>query len=276
MKHSIWMVALCMCVQAQDLRQAIVGRVDVEKKAVGIVAGVVGPDSREIFVHGCADRNCDQKLTKDSVFEIGSITKVFTALLFAEMVERGEVKPDDPVSKFLPERVAIPSRNGKQITLLHLVTHVSGLPRIPDNLKTTDLTNPYADYDAAKLYEFLSRYTLPRDPGEKHEYSNLGAGLLGHALSLRAGKPYEELIRQRILEPLRMTATSLNSRQGMATGHTGDLKPVTPWDFQVLAPAGAIRSTAGDMLNFAAAHLELMETPLKAAIARMRSVQRPT
>jgi CubicO group peptidase (beta-lactamase class C family) len=249
--------------------------VDVEKKAVGIVAGVIGPDSREIFVHGCADRNCDQKLTKDSVFEIGSITKVFTALLFADMVERGEIKPDDAVSKFLPERVTVPSRNGKQITLLHLVTHVSGLPRIPDNLKTTDLTNPYADYDAAKLYDFLSHHTLRREPGEKHEYSNVGAGLLGHALSLQAGKPYEELIRRRILEPLQMTATFLSSQQGMATGHAGDLKPVTPWDFQVLAPAGAIRSTVGDMLKFAAAHLELTKTPLKAAIARMRSVQQP-
>jgi CubicO group peptidase (beta-lactamase class C family) len=105
--------------------------------------------------------------------------------------------------------------------------------------------------------------------------SNLGAGLLGHALSLKVGKPYEELIRRRILEPLQMTAT-LGSQHGMATGHAGDLTPVTPWDFQVLAPAGAIRSTAGDMLKFAAAHLELTETPLKAAVAWMRSVKRPT
>ena len=115
----------------------------------------------------------------DTVFEIGSITKVFTSLILADMVERGEVKLDDPVSKFLPASVTVPSRNGRQITLLDISMQISGLPRMPNNMKPADPENPYADYDPAKLYEFLSGYTLQRDIGEKYEYSNLAVGLLG-------------------------------------------------------------------------------------------------
>ncbi|MFN7919613.1 MAG: serine hydrolase [Bryobacteraceae bacterium] len=275
MKYGVWIIVLCTIAWSQDLQKAIADRVDVSRKAVGIAAGVIGPEAREIVVHGCNDNKSEQKLSKESTFEIGSISKVFTALLFADMIERGEVKPDDPVSKYLPESVTVPSRNGKQITLLHLATHVSGLPRLPGNLTPADPANPYADYNAAKLYEFLSGYALPRDPGEKHEYSNLGGGLLGHALSRRAGKPYEELIRQRILEPLQMNETFVGAGPRLATGHSADLRPAKPWDFQVLAPAGAIRSTVGDMLKFAGAHLDLTETPLKAAVARMRQAQAP-
>jgi CubicO group peptidase (beta-lactamase class C family) len=275
------MAATLINVRAQDagaLRTAIAKRID-SASSVGIVAGTIGPNGRGVLVHGCAVRNCDQPLRPDAIFEIGSITKLFTALLLADMAERGEVRVEDPVSKYLPDAVSVPSRNGRQITLLDLATHFSGLPRLPDNLSPADPANPYADYGATQLYDFLSRFRLTREPGERHEYSNLGTGLLGHVLSLRAGMSYEELVRQRILEPLGMTNTAITlteaQRQTAATGHARDMKPVAMWDFDALAGAGAIRSTAGDMLAFAAAQLGITDTPLKASIARMQSFRRP-
>src|SRR5208283_4407870 len=125
------------------------------------------------------DKNDKRALDGDTVFEIGSITKVFTALLLADMAQRGEVALTDPVSKYLPKGVKMPGRNGHAIMLQDLATHTSGLPRLPSNMKPKDFMNPYADYTPELLYQFLSSYELPRDPGSKWEYSNLGAGLLG-------------------------------------------------------------------------------------------------
>jgi CubicO group peptidase (beta-lactamase class C family) len=215
-----------------------------------------------------------------TLFEIGSITKVFTSLLLADMAERGQVKLDDPAAKYLPECVTMPARDGRQITLADLTMHVSGLPRLPSNLAPADPANPYAGYDAGKLYAFLSGYTLPRAIGEKYESSNLGAGLLGQLLARRAGKDYEALVRERILDPLGMKDTAIvlgpGLRARLAPGHD-DGRPVKNWDLDALAGAGALRSTAGDILKFLAAHLELSGTPLRAAMRRVRSIEaRPT
>jgi len=205
---------------------------------------------------------------------------VFTSLVLADMIEKGEVKPDDPVAKFLPKTITVPERNGRQITLMDLSMQVSGLPRLPGNMKPADPANPYADYDAPKLYDFLSHYTLTRDPGEKYEYSNLAVGLLGQALALRAGLSYEELVRQRVLAPLEMNSTTItlsdSEKKRLAPGYDESLRPVKNWDLTALAGAGALRSTANDLLKFLAANLELTDTPLKPAMRRMRSVRRQT
>jgi CubicO group peptidase (beta-lactamase class C family) len=257
----------------------LANRVDESHRAMGMVIGTLdGEGVRKVAGRGKAGAGNATPLDGDTVFEIGSITKVFTSLLLADMIERGEVKPDDPVSKYLPEGVTVPSRGDKQITLLDLSQHVSALPRMPDQFKPADPLNPYADYDAPKLYAFLSRSQLTRDIGEKYEYSNAGAGLLGHALSRRAGLSYEVLLRRRILDPLEMKSTSITlseeQRGRLAVGHNEALEPVKNWDIDVLAGAGAIRSTANDMLAFAAAHLGLKKTPLDAAIVRMRASRR--
>lgn len=245
-------------------------------RAVGMVTGVIDEKGRQVVASGKVSLDGTQQPDGDTVFEIGSVTKVFTSLILADMIEKGEVKPDDPVSKFLPATVKVPSRNGREITLLDLSMQVSGLPRLPDNLKPADPANPYADYDASKLYDFLSRYTLTRDPGEKYEYSNLAVGLLGHALALKAGMSYEELLRRRIFDPLGMSGTSITlseaQKKRLAPGYDGGLKPVKNWDFAVLAGCGAVRSTVNDMLKFVAANLELTDTPLKFAVRRMRAV----
>lgn len=213
-------------------------------------------------------------LDENTVFEIGSITKVFTTSLLAEMVARGEVKLGDAVSKYLPAAVRVPSRNGRQITLEDLATQTSGLPRLPTNMHPADPSNPYADYSVAQLYEFLPNYTLPRDIGSRYEYSNLGIGLLGHVLAQRAGKTYEDLLRERILDPLGMSDTRItltpSMKLRMAQGFDAQGTPMSSWDIPTLAGAGALRSTAADMLKFLAASLDPASQPLGRILAHAR------
>jgi CubicO group peptidase (beta-lactamase class C family) len=217
-------------------------------------------------------------LNGNTLFEIGSITKTFTGSLLADMVARGEVKLDDPVAKFLPGSVHVPSRNGKEITLLDLATQSSGLPRLPNNMHPADFGNPYADYTVEQLYAFLDHYTLTRDIGEKYEYSNVGVGLLAHALSLRAGKSYGELLRERILEPLGMHDTMIeltpDAKARMAQGFDAMGTPVKLWDMPALPGMGALRSTANDMLKFLAANLDSTSTPIGRELAAAQMPRR--
>ena len=254
-------------------------RIDQQKQAAGIVVGVIEPSGRRVVAYGNLAKGDPRTLDGDTIFEIGSITKVFTSLLLADMVNRKEVTLDDPAAKCLPESVKMPERSGKSITLHDLSTHSSGLPRLPSNLKPKDLRNPYADYSVDDLYQFLSGYTLPRDPGSELEYSNLGAGLLGHLLACRAGTDYESLIRIRITQPLGMPDTGItlssSMKQRMATGHTAMLAPAANWDLPTLAGAGALRSSANDMLTFLEAFLGYKESPLAPAMKAMLEVRRP-
>jgi CubicO group peptidase (beta-lactamase class C family) len=257
-----------------EIREILVNRVDQQKQAVGIVAGIIEPNGRRVVAYGSLANGDPRTVDGDTIFEIGSVSKVFTSLLLADMVNRKEVSLDDSVAKYLPDSVKIPERSGKSITLLDLATHTSGLPPLPSNLR-----HPYAAYSQDDLYQFLSGYELPREPGSKFEYSNLGAGLLGHLLAYRAGTDYERLIRLRITEPLGMPDTgitlSASMKQRMATGHNGILKPVPNWDFPTLAGAGALRSSANDILTFLEAFLGYKESSLAPAMKTMFQVRRP-
>ena len=245
-------------------------RVD-DKRSAGIVVGLLdATGTTRIVAYG--DPGPGQApLDGDTVFEIGSISKVFTATALASLVLDGTVSLDDPVQKFLPARVTMPARNGKAITLGHLSSQNSGLPRMPSNFTPKDQSNPYADYTVDQMYAFLSGYQLPRDPGEQFEYSNLGVGLLGHVLSLATRMPYEQLERERIWAPLGMTHTAITftpwMTQHLALGHDAQGRVVANWDLPTFAGAGAIRSTTKDMLLFAAANLHPERGPLGPAVA---------
>jgi serine-type D-Ala-D-Ala carboxypeptidase/endopeptidase len=249
------------------------------KAALSARAGKVGPEAAIVF--GWVDASGarvvaegkgpgNKPLDGSSVFEIGSASKSFTCVALADMVKKGEVKLDDPVAKYLPKSVHMPSRGGKQITLADLATHTSGLPRMPGNVKPKDPYNPYADYAVQQMYAFLSSYELKRDIGAEFEYSNLGVGLLGHALALKAGSSYETLIVRRICTPLKMTDTritlSADQKARLVPGHGPDGKPAKNWDIPTLAGAGALRSTANDMLKFIAANAGLTKSDLYAAM----------
>ncbi len=257
------------------IKNILTERIDVAKKGVGLVVGVIDADGSRVISQGVAGNPGStvngKPVNGDTVFEIGSISKVFTSLLLADMVTRGEVSLDDPISKYLPATVKAPERNGKVITLRLLATHRSGLPRMPANFEPRDPANPYADYSAERMLAFLNTVTLARDPGEGYEYSNYGAGLLGYLLARRAGLSYAALLRTRILQPLEMNDTAivlypvLQAR--FAQGHDAAGKPLPAWDFDALAGAGGIRSTVNDMLKFLAAQMGKKPTSLQAAMA---------
>ena len=234
-------------------------RVDAGRNT-GIVVGVLRGDAPPaIAAYGNPGPGA-KPLDADSVFEIGSITKVFTTTLLLDMADRGLVKLDDPIGKYLPSSVRAPSRNGRQITLLDLATHTAGLPRLMTNLTPADPGNPYGSYTVEQLYAFLSNHELARDIGAQYEYSNVGMGVLGHVLALRAGKDYEEVVADRILRPLGMTHTGITMtpwmKQHLAVGHNVAGAPVPSWDVRTIAGAGALRSTLTDMLAFAHANLD--------------------
>jgi len=265
-----------------DVRRMLADRIDVQRQSVGIVVGLITPQGRRVIAYGHLEKGDSRPLDGDSIFEIGSVSKVFTSLLLSQMVQRGEMALNDPVAKYLPKTVKVPQKGGKQITLVDLATHTSGLARMPTNFDPRNPNNPFADYSAQQLYEFLSGYVLTRDPGSQYEYSNLAAGLLGFVVARRAGMPYEELLRTRICEPLKMNSTTITltpeMKQRLAVGHhVVDLRSVDNWDFGApLAPAGAIRSTTNDLLKFLAANLGYTKTPLAPAMKGMLSVRRPT
>ena len=222
--------------------------------ATGIVLGVREADGTHRFVSFGDPGPGALPLGQKSVFEIGSISKVFTGVLLAEMAGRGEVSLDDPVQEYLPPGVEMPSRNGRQIRLVDLSMHSSGLPRLPGNFSPADATNPYADFTVAQLYEFLSGYELTRDIGAGFEYSNLGTGLLGHVLATVRGSDYETLVKETVLGPLGMEMSGITLTPDMKThlalGHNGRDEVVPNWDLPTLAGAGALRSNAEDMLAF--------------------------
>lgn len=263
-----------------EIRKILVDRIDIQKQGVGIVAGIVDAHGRRLIAHGVFDAGDPRPVDGDTIFEIGSMTKIFTSLAMMDMAQRGEIALTDPIAKYLPKDVTVPERDGIPITFADLSMQSSGLPRLPNNLAPKDLGNPYAGYTAADLYRYLSSYRLPRDPGSKYEYSNVGVGLLGQVLSLRAGMDYEALVRSRILAALEMSSTAITLTPEMkgrlAPGHDNRLKVVPGWDFQALAGCGALRADANDMLTFLAANLGLVQSPLASAMAAMVKKHKPT
>jgi CubicO group peptidase (beta-lactamase class C family) len=250
-----------------------------EKRSAGIVVGLVEADGRTRIIAFGDPGPGKLPLDGNTVFEIGSISKVFTSTLLAQLVLDGAVALDDPVQNLLPPGVTLPTRNEKAITLGSLAMQNSGLPRMPTNFTPADPANPYADYSVQQMYDFLSGLTLTRDPGERFEYSNLGVGLLGHALALSQGQSYEQVQRDRIWAPLGMTRTAVTLTPWMtdhlALGHDADGNVVSNWDIPTLAGAGAIRSTTTDMLAFLGANLHPDRGPLGKAMALAQQERAP-
>ena len=268
------------------LEALIRARVD-SGAATGIVVGVLEADgTRRVAAYGNPGPSA-KPLSAKSVFEIGSITKVFTGTLLADMAARGKVSLEDPEQKHAPATMQIPTRGDKRITLVDLSTHHSGL-RLPSNIAPADRANPYADYTAERLGAFLRSHTPARDAGASFEYSNLGTGLLGFLLANRAGTDYESLVRARILEPLGMEMTGIQYSPAMtaerAIGLDASGSPVSGWGFDVLAGAGGLRSNLDDMLDFLDANVgaprsalerakRMAHEPRRDAVASMRSPQ---
>lgn len=252
------------------------------KRRVGVVVGAMAGESVEVQGAGRLDRQRETAPDAGTLFEIGSVTKVFTALALARMAVAGTVDLDEPVRALLPDGARVPTRGGVEITLRHLATHTSGLPRLPKGMLWSALLrprmpDPYAGCTTDFLLRRLARTTLRTTPGERSRYSNLGAGLLGLALANRAGTDYETLIVQNICRPLGMNDTRIalddGQRARVAQGHSRGRKPVAAWHLADLAGAGGLRSTATDLLAFARAQIDGGTGELAAAIGLSRDTK---
>ena len=244
--------------------QALIDQLITTTTAVGITVGVIDQGKIEYYFSGKPSVQSEENVSKDHIFEIGSISKVFTGLLMVEFLKDGKIALDDPIEDYL-KGIKIPQKNGKKITFRHLATHTSGLPKLPTNFHPQDKHNPYPDYDKHHLYEFLESYELLREPGEKYEYSNVGMALLGHILSVIEEKPFDELVHDKILRNLGMKNSAVFnkeiSKDRLARGH--HVKSyVKNWDFSIFAPAGSICSNIEDMTLFLAANMGMINTVL--------------
>ena len=216
-------------------------RVEKQRAASGIVVGIVRPSGQSLLTYGATALTGGRKVDGGTIYEVASLTKVFTALLLADAVVRSEAGLDDPLQAYVPAGVGVPQFDGRPITLTDLATHTAGLPLRPNNLHAApDAVNKYARYSLAQLYAGLPNYRLTRAPGARFEYSNLGPSLLGHGLALRRHTTFSDLLRERITRPLGLADTRLgddpSARTRRALGYDIDLKPVGATDFGAPQP----------------------------------------
>jgi D-alanyl-D-alanine-carboxypeptidase/D-alanyl-D-alanine-endopeptidase len=266
-----------------EIRKILVERVGENETAVGIVVGIIDPQGRRIISYGHRDAGDTRPLDGDTVFEIASVTKVFTALLLADMVEKNEVALSDPASKYLTAAaIKLPERNGYLITLLDLATHTSGLPFMPaDAPPFNDPTA--AKYSTGDLKRYLASYQLTRDIGSDWDYSNIGYWVLSEALSARAGKGIEDLARSRVLAPLKMTDTdfelSPKMKENLAPGHDSALQPAPAAStipiYSIMPAIGLLYSTTNDLLTFLSECMGYEPSPLAPAMNIALSNRRP-
>lgn len=257
MKHSIALIWCASLIAAAPSAPAptMQAAIDARVAAPGTAIAVGSIDHGKVETYFAGTTGNGRPLDEHTLFEIGSVTKTFTATVLASMVLAHQVKLDDPAAAYLPKSVHVPTRDGLSITLLTLAEQRSGLPRLPSNMYDVAGTDPYADYTIPDMYAFLNAYTLPRDPGATYEYSNYGIGLLGQLLANRANETYPALVAQRVLAPLGMTDTTFatvpaSDPATLAVGHDLGGQPVPSWHQQAILPAGGIRSSLADMLRF--------------------------
>ena len=264
MRRLLLLAVLAAPAQAGDVRAVVdehAAPIVQDKKYATVVVGVLDGDKEEVFGFG---EYAGKAPDRDSVYEIGSVTKVFTGILLADRVKAGVVKLDDPVQKHLPDGWAMPRRDDRDITLLHLATHTSGLPRLPHGFLAAMLVHPeepFAKFPEEALKKGLPETKLQHAIGAHHEYSNLGTGLLGYALTHASkAESYEALLRDRVLEPLDLSDTGItltdSQKKRLVCGYDSKGKKQPNWDFATCGACGALRSTVGDLLKFVKANAE--------------------
>lgn len=275
---------------APEQRRALVEKVIDEAagpllndhRYVGLSLAVIDGGKTTFFSRGETERKTGRRPDEHTLFEIGSITKVFTALLLADMASRGLVKLDDPVSMYLPPGAKGLSRDGRAVTLADLSSHLSGLPRLDSKslMMAMFSSDPYAKVTSADIRRMVASAKPRWKPGSKYEYSNFAVGALGVLLADKAGIDYATLLRQRITEPLEMKETTLtldsSQESRLAKPYLTGGSPGNVWHFDGVAPAGGLKSSAADMARLALAHLGLLHSSLDPAIRIATEKRAPT
>jgi CubicO group peptidase (beta-lactamase class C family) len=244
----------------------------------GLVVGYVSPAGQKVYGFGQRGEGRSAKAPDGrTLFEIGSVTKTFTGLLLAQAVLSGQLHDTDPIRLSLPPGTLDKDSPLWWVSQLDLATHSSGLPEAPDNMPSKDPQNPMAGYSTGLLLRYLAGAQRIAPVGQNFYYSNVGAALSGYLLARAAGTDYEKLVVDRICTPLGLADTrvtlSEDQRSRLSRGHDAKGKVVPNWEVSGLEGAGALRSTADDLLTYAAANLGVTPTPLLPA-ARLAHLPR--
>jgi serine-type D-Ala-D-Ala carboxypeptidase/endopeptidase len=261
----------------QEVLEAANERLDGLSGSGIIIAQINGADVKYTYIN--ADDSRKPPIEPNSLIEIGSVSKTFTGILLAKLVFDGKIDYRKAVSEYLPDNLFIPGLGGKEITCYQLATHGSGLPRLPNNLVKRNPLNPYADYSCADMYDFLSSYVLPREPGEEYEYSHLGFGLLTSALEHVSSRSYEDLVVKEICKHLGMNNTYITLKEGSTNPRAipfNGLLQANYWDYLALTGSGALKSTMEDMTRFVQAHMGITKHPLQDAMDLASTGQYPS
>ncbi len=245
-----------------------------------IVVGVISPNGTQVSAYGNISKANPTPVDGNTVFDIASVSKTFVATVLADLVNEGVVKLSDPLEMYLPSNVTVPSYNGNKITLGDLATHSSGLPYQPSGW----IVNKH--YTTPQVYEFLSNSTLEDEPGTVAKYSNLGMGMVGHALSLKMGVTLEQLIEDRIFKVLGMNSSGIamnatgisipeNIKPILAVGHMAGNESGLMFLPEAVQGAGAIYSTVNDLLKYVSANIGLIDTKINPAMEETHSIRYP-
>ncbi len=236
-----------------------------------VVVGIIDSTGPHVYTYGTVSRTEKKAPDGDTLFEIGSLTKLFTATVYSQMIEKNEVQVSTPVDSLITG-MKIPSDIGNKIWLVHLVAHTSGLPLNPTNVNSPHPDNPYSGYTQRQFVDFLAKYVLPRPPGDRYAYSHVGYALLGEALARKDKKTVEQMIVDRVCMPLAMNDTRFTATADsrLAKAYTVDGDEVEYWDAPLMAGAFGLKSSANDLLKFCSAHLGLTKTPFDEAIKAMQ------
>lgn len=249
---------------------------DLERvNAPDVVLAVTRRGRRFVVSGGSAARQAGRR--ENLRYALGSLSKTYTVLLLAELAGSGALALDDPVAAHLP-RLPLTHPYARRITLRHLATHTSGLPRVPRDLMAAALLRPsangYAGYGTERLLHAFARAAPRHAPGSRWRYSNFGMALLGAALAHTAGTGYGTLLAGRVLGPLRLHDSGTAPGCGDAIGHRPDGRtPLPPPETAAFAPAGAVRATPADLLGYVEAHLDPGASALAGALRRVQVPQ---
>jgi serine-type D-Ala-D-Ala carboxypeptidase/endopeptidase len=281
MKYRILFSFLFLSLLCPVFSQQLPQKSDVEKifssyladsNNTGLAIGFIFRDSSKVYCFGRQRKSDTVKVISSTIFEIGSITKTFTAVLLAERVLQNKMSLEDPIDKYLPDSVKLLPEMQNKIKLLNLITHTSGLPRIQDDfVKNTTYNGRNADlhFEEKDLFNYLMNYKNSKPVGHFAYYSNLAVGLLGHLLELNSGKPYDSLVADEICKPLGMIHTIKNpstiDSNHLARGYAKG-KDVYIYDFGVLSGASSLKSTITDMLIYLNKNINTDESQISQAI----------
>lgn len=260
-----------------DFVDSISRRYIQQENAQTLSIGILDRKGAKRYFYGETLRGNDSLPDENTIYEIGSLTKIFTAVLLADMVKKGTLSLEDKITEYLPDSVA-QNPALKDITLLSLANHTSTLPRLPDNLEQSEgysSDDPYSNYDEGDLYAFLKNFKGKGIVNETYLYSNLGFGLLGIILEKASDKTFGELVKDIITGPLQMTSTGVLQEfedEDLMPVYNKSGKAVKRWSFKSMAPAGGLQSSLYDLLVFSKANLIRPETPLEEALTLSREL----